>query len=431
MTAATVIDLHPAANTAAPVGSSSRAKIWRGVQRVLCIRVDNLGDVLMTTPALAAAAASVPGVELTLLGGPGAAALSPHLPMLHDVIEARVPWVRHPDGQGAEDEMALIARLAARRFDAAVIFTVCTQSALPAALLCRLAGIPLRLAHSRENPYELLSDWVADSDVSIDSARHEVRRQLDLVARVGWRDGDERLRFSLRDEDAARVDALLEQDGRLGPLVVLHVGATAASRRWPAERFGAVADELARRLGARIVFTGSESEQPLVNVARGAMAAPACSLAGKLSLGELGALLARADVVVTNNSGPAHLAAAVGTPVVDLYALTNPQHTPWQVPHRTLFADVPCRYCYKSMCPQGHHRCLEDVPAAQAVRAALALLRGDPDGVPAVELPWPGAGMPHAAAAAPAPDDAVPAMPQTSSTSHIPLDEAAHVHPWH
>ncbi|HEX7636960.1 MAG TPA: glycosyltransferase family 9 protein, partial [Burkholderiaceae bacterium] len=89
---------------------------------------------------------------------------------------------------------------------------------------------------------------------------------------------------------------------------------------------------------------------------------------------ELGALVARARLVLTNNSGPAHLAAALGTPVVDLYALTNPQHTPWQVPARVLSHDVPCRHCLRSRCPQGHHACLLGVPPQAAADAALALL---------------------------------------------------------
>jgi ADP-heptose:LPS heptosyltransferase len=77
---------------------------------------------------------------------------------------------------------------------------------------------------------------------------------------------------------------------------------------------------------------------------------------------------------VSNNSGPVHVAAAVGTAVVDLYALTNPQHTPWGVPHRVLFHDVPCKYCYKSVCPEGHHDCLRRVPAKAVAEAALSLL---------------------------------------------------------
>jgi ADP-heptose:LPS heptosyltransferase len=77
---------------------------------------------------------------------------------------------------------------------------------------------------------------------------------------------------------------------------------------------------------------------------------------------------------VAGNTGPVHVAAAVGTPVVDLYALTNPQHTPWMVPSRVLFNDVPCRWCYSSVCPERHHRCLRGVHPEQVVAAALDLL---------------------------------------------------------
>lgn len=353
-----------------------RVAAWRNVRRLLAVRVDSLGDVLMTTPALAAAKASVPGLHITLLGGEGAPALAPHLAMVDDVIAARAPWVRHDGDDPVADDAALVERLAAGRFDGVVIFTVCTQSALPAATLCRLAGIPLRLAHVRENPYGLLSDWVPESDLQVADARHEVRRQLDLVACVGWTVADEHLRFALRREDMAFVDLLLRGDAAAPdtPVVVVHVGASAPSRRWAAERFGEAAAEIARATGARIVFTGSADEAPLVEAARGAMRLPSRSLAGRLSLGELGALIAQAQLVLTNNSGPAHLAAALGTPVVDLYALTNPQHTPWQVPSRVLNHDVPCRNCLKSRCPQGHHLCLSLVPTQSVTHAALALM---------------------------------------------------------
>jgi ADP-heptose:LPS heptosyltransferase len=90
----------------------------------------------------------------------------------------------------------------------------------------------------------------------------------------------------------------------------------------------------------------------------------------------LGALLSLAPVLIANNAGPVHLAAAVGTPVVDLYALTNPQHTPWGVPNRVLSRDVPCRFCYASVCPQGHHDCLRLVTPDEIVSAAVELVRG-------------------------------------------------------
>ena len=157
------------------------------------------------------------------------------------------------------------------------------------------------------------------------------------------------------------------------PWVIIHPGATAASRRYSPEGFAMVADQLSL-LGYPVVFTGSEWEAELVDRIRSLMNAPADSLTCCLSLGELAALIAIAPVLIYNNTGPVHMAAAVGTPVVDLYALTNPQHTPWQVPHRLLFHDVPCKYCYKSICPEGHHNCLRQVSPAEIVAATCELL---------------------------------------------------------
>jgi ADP-heptose:LPS heptosyltransferase len=97
-------------------------------------------------------------------------------------------------------------------------------------------------------------------------------------------------------------------------------------------------------------------------------------MAGQLELGELAAVIQRASLLIANNTGPVHVAAAIGTPVVDLYALTNPQHTPWRVLSRVLFHDVPCRYCYKSVCPEQHHACLRQVSPEAVAHAALELL---------------------------------------------------------
>ncbi len=123
-----------------------------------------------------------------------------------------------------------------------------------------------------------------------------------------------------------------------------------------------------------MVFTGDASERPLVDSIRSRMEAPSHSVAGELSLAELAALIERAPLLIANNTGPVHIAAAVGTPVADLYALTNPQHTPWLVPSRVLNRDVPCQPCYKSVCPEGHHDCLRLVEPGEVVRAALELL---------------------------------------------------------
>jgi lipopolysaccharide heptosyltransferase II len=341
---------------------------WKSARNVLCVRLDSLGDVLMSTPAVRAFRESLPGCRITLLTSPAGAAAARLVPEIDEVLEYAAPWMKAAAVPDAD--RAMIERLAG--FDAAAIFTVYSQSPLPAAYLCYLAGIPLRLAHCRENPYRLLTDWVPEPEPG-SMIRHEVRRQLDLAAAVGCRTGDERL--SLRIPADARQKARRLVGGLGRPLVVVHPGASAASRRYPAASYARAVDLLVEQSGCEALFTGDAAEADLVSTVRGAMAQPSRELVGELDLAELAALIAGADLLVTNNTGPAHVAAAVGTPVVDLYALTNPQHTPWQVRSRVLFHDVPCRNCYKSVCPAGHHDCLRLVPPERVTAAALELLQ--------------------------------------------------------
>ncbi|RZI84482.1 MAG: glycosyltransferase family 9 protein [Rubrivivax sp.] len=356
--------------------SQPRVALWKAVRRLLVIRLDNLGDVLMTTPALQALRLACPQARITLLASPSGAALQPHLPMIDEVIAYAAPWVKGPPQRPASKpgDFDIGRRISAGRYDAAVIFTTATQSPLPAALLCWQAGIGLRLAHCRENPYELLSDWVSDSEVIQTGMRHEVRRQLDLVASVGFEAPDLPLVFETRLADQASVRQRLQRAGGRPdqPYVLVHPGATAPSRRYPASWFGQ-AMAMVMQGGVQCVFTGSPAESQLVREAHEA-AGGGVALTGDMSLGELGALIQDAEVLVCNNSGPAHIASAVGTPVVDLYALTNPQHTPWQVPARVLSHDVPCRHCLRSVCPEGHHACLREVSPVTVADAVMALL---------------------------------------------------------
>lgn len=350
---------------------------WSAARRVLAVRLDALGDVLMTTPAIRALKESAPGRHVTLLTSTAAAPLARLVPEVDEVIAHDVSWMKAtaPRADAAVDR-ALVARLARGRFDAAAIFTVYSQSALPAALLCSLAGVPRRLAHCRENPYQLLTDWVPDPEPAR-LVRHEVRRQLDLVATVGARTGDERLSLRVPPTARARAAALLAGLRVEGDRwVLVHPGASAPSRRYPPERFAEVAERLAARTGRAVLFTGRADERALIDAIRAAMRTPAHSVAGRIDLAGMAALVAAAPLLISNNTGPVHVAAAVGTPVVDLYALTNPQHTPWGVPHRVLFHDVPCRYCYKSVCPETHQNCLRLVDPGAVVDAALELLAG-------------------------------------------------------
>lgn len=348
---------------------------WQQARRLLCLRLDNMGDVLMTTPALRALKRTVPGRHLSLLASRAGAVLAPFLTDVDEVIAYDAPWVKS-DGHDMQADDQMLAALRAARYDAAVIFTVYSQSPLPAALMCRLAGIPRVLAHCRENPYSLISDWHRETEPH-QHIRHEVQRQLDLVAHIGAHWHDTGLAFATRNEDRQSLKGKLSTT----PLaladnwMVAHCGASAASRRYPPEYFARALALIGERAGP-IVLTGDASERELV---RGIMQAcegqaPLIDMAGELSLGEFACLLEDASLLLSNNTGPVHIAAALGTPVVDLYALTNPQHMPWNVPQRVLFKDVPCRNCYRSVCPEHHHDCLRGVAPEEVCTAVIGLL---------------------------------------------------------
>jgi lipopolysaccharide heptosyltransferase II len=348
---------------------------WGAAENILCVRLDNLGDVMMTSPAFRAIKESNQKRRITLLASPVGAKIGRLIPEVDDVIVYEAPWMKSSArSSSSQQDYAMAEKLKAARFDGAVIFTVYSQSPLPAAFICYLANIPLRLAHCRENPYQLLTHWVKDTHPE-DNGRHEVRRQLDLVSAVGFTTQNEKLSMETTHAGEEKVLALLKKLGidPAQPWIVIHPGASAPSRRYPPELYAVVA-QLLNRKGYQIIFTGSKSEITLVEDIRLKMQLPSISLAGILGLGEFGALLKTAPLLISNNSGPVHIAAAAGTPIVDIYALTNPQHTPWMVPNRVLNFDVPCKYCYKSICPEGHHNCLRKVLPQQVVIAAEELI---------------------------------------------------------
>lgn len=344
---------------------------WSSVRRVLAIRLDSMGDVLMTTPALAAIRQA--GCHVTLLTSPQSAAAARLMPVIDEVLTYAAPWMKGHGAGSPEADRGLIDDLAARQFDAAVIFTVFSQTPFPAAMLARLAGIPRILMHARERGYDLASNIVAETEPE-QGIRHEVQRQLDLVASVGWKPDHAHLRIDPGPAGRAAARRLVPGDG---PWAVMHPGASAPSRRWPAMHFARTAARLAEDHGWEVLLTGSAAERDLCRDIADAAGGMARNLAGKLDLAALAALIARAPVLVCNNTGPAHIAAATATPVVVPYALTNPQHTPWLVPRRVLRHDVPCRWCYASVCPVGHHACMTGIDPERVVTAVLEVTRPD------------------------------------------------------
>ena len=349
---------------------------WRDVGNLLVVRLDNLGDVLLTTPAIHAIKKTLPGAKITLLASQVGAQVRNHDPDIDDVIVYEAPWM---DAKGvlnhdSKREMAMIRLLKKRRFDGAIIFTSYHQSSLPAAYLCYLADIPLRHGASIDGPGILLTTRHRHPP----QIMHEVERGLDLVAGVGFMPGEKDLVLRTNPEDEDRAARLLDEIGVTGnrQLVVIHPGCSFQARTYPWGHYAHVANLLAESIGCQVLFTGAAEEVELVRKIQSWIKWDTLSVAGRTDLGTLAAIIARANLVITNNTGPMHVAAAMKTPVIALFALTNPpeQWGPWMVPHRILSKPTPCAYCYSRICPVGHE-CLTLVSPEEVVDSAEALLR--------------------------------------------------------
>lgn len=363
---------------------------WRAARRLLAVRLDNLGDVLVTTPALHAIRTCLPDAHLTLLASPVGAQAGSLNPDIDQVLLYEAPWIdpwaRLPQDSGREQQV--IARLRGGEYDAAIVFTSFRQSPLPAAYLCYLADIPLRLAASVDAHGSLLTTRHRHPDRMI----HEVERGLDLVGAVGF--ATDEIDLVLRVPEAARWrirkwrgspagERTAERSGQwgttAGPLVVVHPGSSMPARTYAWQQYAEVIELLVKRLDAWVVLTGDASERELIDRLWRALAPTTQDRvrpwAGVLPFPDFCALIEASDLMVTNNTGPMHIAAAVKTPTIALFALTNPpeQWGPWRVAHELLYQEVPCRLCYSRICPHGHE-CLRLVTAATVADAAAELL---------------------------------------------------------
>jgi ADP-heptose:LPS heptosyltransferase len=331
--------------------------------RALVARLDNLGDVLLAGPAIRAVAARAD--EVVLLCGPRGRAAADLLPGVDRVLEWRAPWIDpEPDPVDGAALDALVRTVRAGRFDRALIFTSFHQSPLPLALQFRLAGIPWIGGISEDYPGSLLDlRHRPDSDIP------ETERMLALAADAG---------FPAADGTRLRVRRPLPEAWPFtgGPgHVVVHPGTSVPARAWPPERC-AEAVRLLHAAGHRVVVTGHRDEKELTARVAGGTG---LDLGGRTSLAELAAVLAEARAVVAGNTGPAHLAAAVGTPVVSLFAPTVPaaRWAPYGV--RTVLLgdqDAPCKDTRARECPVPGHPCLASVGADRVVEAVEEVIAG-------------------------------------------------------
>jgi lipopolysaccharide heptosyltransferase I len=333
-------------------------------ERILIIKPSAIGDVVHALPVLALLRRRWPQAHISWLLTPGCAGLLERHPMLDEVIL----FDRGYYGRGWRDPVSALrllgftTRLRRRQFD----LVIDLQGLFRSGYLAWQTRAPLRIGfrNARE-----LSPLFYTHRVAIDTPeQHAVERYLKIVAALGCATDRVEFPFALDDDDRSDVAAMLPQ-GR--PYAVLLPGTNWMTKRWPVERFAALVTPLRERFGLETVVAGGASDQALGQQIGG------INLAGKTSLRQLVALLERAAVVIANDSGPMHIAAALGRPLVTLYGPTNPIRTgPFGRPESVLRLDMPCSPCYSRRC--SHQSCLQWLEIAPVLKLAEAQMQQPP-----------------------------------------------------
>ena len=342
-------------------------------QTSLLVRATNwLGDAVMTTPALAGVREGFPDARIVLLAKPQVAELFRHHPDVDEVIVYERPG-RH---EGIFGRLRMGAELRRRRFDGALLL----QNAFDAALLAFLARIPERAGYPTDGRRLLLSLPVPLPRDILE--RHEVEYYLCLLDGLGIpRPVPAALKLAVTEEEREAMATRLASHGieRGAPIVTINPGATYGSaKRWYPDRFAAVSDALSAEWGAAVVVVGSAAEAPLAGEIEAAARIGVVNLAGKTTVREIMAVLSLSSFLVTNDSGPMHIGAALGVPLVAIFGPTDWRRTsPWSSRAKVVRVEIDCSPCRLRVCDRGHE-CMLGVTPGMVVDAARQLLPGGP-----------------------------------------------------
>ncbi|HET7755099.1 MAG TPA: glycosyltransferase family 9 protein [Anaeromyxobacteraceae bacterium] len=325
--------------------------------RVLVVRYSALGDVVLATSILAPLRERFPGAHVEWVTDALYAPLLQGLPNVAAV---------HAIRRGEAGNSAQLRRELGGRFDVAIDL----QNKVRTALIVRSAA-PRRITFRRRTPWQAISSAFG-YDPPLNRT-HATQLYADALRPLGV-GGPGPLEISLSGEARARAGELLA--GVRSPVVALAPGARWPTKRWSPQRFAEVADVLAAD-GASIVLAGGPGDRDAFSQLRAALRAPVAADLSSLSIDALAAALARVDLLVSNDSGPVHLASAVGTPVLALYGPTSSIRWGPRAPGRALSLALPCAPCSNhggDRCPAGHHRCMKDLAPAAVIAAAREML---------------------------------------------------------
>jgi len=351
------------------------------IDRILIIRLDLLGDVLFSMHAVEALRAAYPAARIVMLTLPYTEPLARLSPAVDEVVSVDTNRIRTPRGLLSpatwSEYRQTYRHVRSQKFDLCV-----SLSGRMASLCAFLSGARRTVGYSREAYPFLLTDPVAGGRYA--ERMHEVEYVRRLARHAGASSFPERVSLTVPEEACQAAERLLTQHDITASdmLVVIHAGSVHPSaKRWPARSWSRFVDDLNEVTGARIVLTGSKSDEPVAVEVLKNVSRPIVSLVGRTTVEELLGLLARADLVAGGDSGPLHLAVALGRPVVAAYGPTDPRiYGPYNpvAPTELHRKDLPCSPCYPTTaspdCPLGDPICMRLVTVQKMVESAVDLL---------------------------------------------------------
>ena len=338
-------------------GSGFRVQGVKGeFQRILIARTDRIGDVLLSTPVIKALRDNYPGAYIAMMVSPYAKDIVEGNPYLDEVI------IYDKDNKhrtwGMSIKFAL--NLKKKKFDLAIVLHPTNR----VHLVTFFAGIPKRVGYDRKMGF-LLTDRRKHSKQL--GEKHELEYSLDLVRYLGIEPKDKILFMPIRPESEKWVDELFKIEGikRTDKLLAIHPGASCPSKIWPSERFAETADRLTEKYSFKVLVIAGPKDMHAAQEVLKNMRHPALNLAGKISVSQLASVLKRCQLFISNDSGPVHIASAVGTPVISIFGRNQKGLSPLRwgpvgERDKILHKEVGCIECLA-------HNCIKDFACLKAI----------------------------------------------------------------
>lgn len=350
------------------VFSQNQPAFGYGHRRILIVKPSALGDIVHSLPVLRLLRRRFPSARIEWLVAPGFAGLLRGHPDLDDVVlfhRQRLNPINLASPQISLDALELARELSDRHYDLVIDLQGLARSAV--LTFATQATVRIGFGYAREGAPLAYTHRVGHGPGGVE--RHAVERYLDLAEALGCPRGPVEFRFAPPSAaDLAHVDALLRPaDGR--PFAVLLPGTNWATKRWPVDHYARLATLVQDRLGLTPCIAGGTDAVPLARSVPHAL-----DLTGRTSLPQLVELLRRASLVIANDSGPMHIACALGRPLVTIFGPTNPTRTgPYARPDTVIRLNIACSPCYSRTC--SHTSCMNWLTPDAVVKQAADALR--------------------------------------------------------